>query len=656
MPGAELPPTIPQELLDDAGVAAHELHLALPAPLRGWAPALMLWPVLDEHRYACTQRCVGESRGGDWASFCASAEDATLVEAGSEPRTVVFRPEWAPVLELGLQAFGGREVLRKRLVDGWSPDLEPLAAPDVLLWACQLHRWRVAEEAWIQLNAHQKAPGSELLRTLIDLPLEARVERPVLTWATNAAAATLAAQSGGEPIPAGLMLDAAMLHANWSTREDTDTAIDAGTLRMLGQRRQPSTHPVAALDAAWRTKVEIDAFIDSRSREGRAPSRRTQAFFRVFSAQLALFRANPADAIIEARWAEILADVEQVRVMARGVAAFALSISIGNAPEGAIGQGLEEVTDPFGVRGIRGMGQAFGILASGNRALRRLDRAGVEQALAAVSSGDAAFAGIWAVRAGLEAFRDGFWGNLGEGIDRLTAEIAHRSRLGREQDELLGAAIIGRARAILLTKSGAFGAAARSIDGMPPGLKALPQARIHLWAGQFDRAIAVADAAAYDEGHALGDRHLLLIVKAAAALLSKSSAAELRAAALKELAHLIRTENFVPIGVLPKLARDAILDLCRPELGGEPSFALLLQRLAELNDAGDRGIRPLRLTEREQVLLPMLATDLPVPEIARRLQVSVNTVRKQVVTLREKFTAESRAELIRKARAYGALQ
>jgi DNA-binding NarL/FixJ family response regulator len=78
-------------------------------------------------------------------------------------------------------------------------------------------------------------------------------------------------------------------------------------------------------------------------------------------------------------------------------------------------------------------------------------------------------------------------------------------------------------------------------------------------------------------------------------------------------------------------------------------------RLAELNDAGEHGLRPLHLTERERVLLPLLSTDDRVPEIARKLHVSVNTVRKQVVTLREKFQAGTRAELIRRARNYGAL-
>jgi DNA-binding CsgD family transcriptional regulator len=247
------------------------------------------------------------------------------------------------------------------------------------------------------------------------------------------------------------------------------------------------------------------------------------------------------------------------------------------------------------------------------------------------------------------------WGDLDDGMRNLSSEVALRSRVTREQDEMLGAAVLGRARMLLLTKSGAFGAATASVEHLPEGLRLLPQARIHLWAGQFDLAIRVADAGAYDEGRGLVDRHLLLIVKAAASLLARRGDAELRAAAIKEVRHLVTTQNFVPIAVLPQPARDAMIELCTPELGHEPHFAQMLERLADLNDSGERGVRPLRLTERELVLLPMLATEVTVPEIARQLQVSVNTVRKQVVTLREKFGSDSRAELIRKARAYGAI-
>jgi len=649
-----MPPPIPQESTNGSGVPTHELGLALPASMRDWAPALTLWSVVDEQRFAMTLRCLGVV--ADWARFLVAATAAGLVDPGPRPDTLVFRPEWAAPLEAGLDGIGGREALRATLVNSWSPEQDPFVVADIAVWARDLGRWDMVEEAWIRLNVHSELQTKELLALFRDLPIEARLARPVLTWSASAAASALVAagHTEAETLPTHLMLDSAMLHANWSTREDTDTAVYAGTFRMLGERRQPSSRPGQALEAAWRTKEEVEAFIDARSREGRGPHRRTQALFRVMSAQIALFRAFPLDAISEARWAAILADVEQVRALARGVEALALSVSMGDAAAPQLVP-VDRITDPLGVRGMRGLGEAYSLLAQGNQALRRLDREAVEHSLAGIPPEDAAFAGVWALRAAIRGFRDGLWGDLSDGMQNLSAEVAHWSRVTREQDEMLGVAVLGRARMLLLTKSGAFGAATASIEHLPEGLRLLPQARIHLWAGQFDLAIRVADAGAYDEGRGLVDRHLLLIVKTAASLLARRSDPDLRAAAIKEVRHLLTTQNFVPIAVLPKPARDAMIELCAPELGQEPNFALLLTKLAELNDSGERGVRPLHLTERELVLLPMLATEVTVPEIARQLQVSVNTVRKQVVTLREKFAADSRAELIRKARAYGAI-
>jgi len=52
----------------------------------------------------------------------------------------------------------------------------------------------------------------------------------------------------------------------------------------------------------------------------------------------------------------------------------------------------------------------------------------------------------------------------------------------------------------------------------------------------------------------------------------------------------------------------------------------------------------------------LLATPETADEIARRLQVSVNTIRKQVVTLREKLAAPDRGSLIAKAYELGLLE
>jgi DNA-binding NarL/FixJ family response regulator len=66
-------------------------------------------------------------------------------------------------------------------------------------------------------------------------------------------------------------------------------------------------------------------------------------------------------------------------------------------------------------------------------------------------------------------------------------------------------------------------------------------------------------------------------------------------------------------------------------------------------------VAPLRLTRREEVLLPLLATAATVQEIADQQFVSVNTLRKQVVTLRQKFAAATRDDLVRRAHEAGLL-
>ena len=78
--------------------------------------------------------------------------------------------------------------------------------------------------------------------------------------------------------------------------------------------------------------------------------------------------------------------------------------------------------------------------------------------------------------------------------------------------------------------------------------------------------------------------------------------------------------------------------------------------IAALDSVVRRGgpARPaVALTQRERALLPLLGGDGTLAEIAAVLQVSPSTVRTQVAVLRAKFDAESRAELVRKARDAG---
>jgi len=654
MPGADRPPSIGRESQTNESDSVNEV--GLPASLGSWVAALTMWPYINEHNYRLVARCFGEGRDPGWTFFTSLVVHAGLVDNGPVPDTFVFNDEWRSELSRELEALGGADVSRVSLVEAWAADPDPAVVSEIAQWARQLGRWDVVERIWLLLGEHTGDLSEDALVVLRDLPVEARRARPILTWASGAAGSVLAdTPHKEEGVLQRLLLDSALLHADWSVREDTDEAVSAGTFRMIGERRLPSTRVGQSLDAAWRTKQEIDAFIDVRSRAGRGPGRTPQAIFRAFSARLALFRMDSAGAINEARWAMILADWDPVAVLAASVEALATSISTEDGPAHYSEPPVARIDDDLGVRGLRGQGQVFEILADANESVRRLDRDDLDRCLALVSPEAAALAGAWAVRTSLAGWRAALWGDPSAGANSLSAEISRLSVIGREQDEPLGRAVLGRIRVVLLTKVGAFAAALRAAEALPEGLRLLSQARIHLWSGQYRRAMRLADAGPYQPGLEMSERYRLTTVRATAALLDGSSDGSMRVDAVREVKRLLGVGSFVHLALLPKVARDVLIDLCRSEVESEPHFPLLLERLAQLNDAGDGGVRPLHLTEREAVLLPLLATDDSVPEIARKLMVSVNTVRKQVVTLREKFGADTRAELVRRARTYGAL-
>jgi DNA-binding CsgD family transcriptional regulator len=657
MVNAESAKQDPTEFEPPWGSEADQPALEWPPALDPWVAALCLWPSVDQPAYRLVARCFGGDGGPEWPFLCSLLLQAGLAE-GPSSDTVAFHEESLPVLRQGLVALGGADAARSRLVDAW------LAAPDRRLvaeiaeWASSSARWDAVDRIWMALAEDTADLSPETLVIFRDLPAEARTARPMLSWASGAAESLLAdpAAQMGEATMQRLLLDSEVLHADWSVREDPDTAVTAGTIRMIGERRLPTTEAGESLEAAWRTKQDIDAFIDSRARAGDGPGQTSQAIFRAFSARLALSRGDLQRAVSEARWATLLSDWEPISVLAAGVESLAASIASDDGPAPDHAGPAVRVVDNFDVRGLTGVGHVSWILAEGNDALRRLDRDGVDRALSTISPEAAGAAGVWAVRVALGAFRAALWGDIGLGLKALSAEITRELIGDREQEEPLGRAMLARARVLLLIKSGAFGAAVQAAETMGGSLGLLPLARIHLWAGQYERAIRLADGAAIEAGLDLGDQYRLKLLRAAAALLDGSCDTELRAAGLGELRRMLANEAFLPIALMPQPAREVLMDLCRADgLADDAGFQVLLARLRALNDAGDDGIRPVRLTERELLLLPLLAGKETVPQIAAKLQVSVNTVRKQVATLRDKFQADTRAELIRRAIAYGAI-
>ncbi len=598
MTGAELPPARARKGVDDGNDPAAVSRLELPASLGPWVAALTMWSSIDEHSYRLVSRAFGDRRVPGWTFFTSLIDHAGLVDAGPIADTYAFREEWRPELERELDVLGGAEATRARLVDAWVSELDPHVVSEIAQWARTLERWDVLERIWLLLGEHTGGLSHAALVVLRDLPVEARRARPILTWASGAADSVLAdsPRKDAEGVLQRLLLDSALLHADWSVREDTNEAVSAGTFRMIGKRRLPATRVGQSLDAAWRTKVEIDALIDARSRAGHGPGRTPQAIFRAFSARLALFRMDPSSAINEARWAGILADWDPVARIAFGVEALATSISTEDGPAHYSDPPIARIDDDLGVRGLRGQGQVFEILADASEPVRRLDRDDLDRCLALVSPETAALAGVWSVRASLAAWRAALWGDPNAGVNELSATIGRLSSIGREQDEPLGRAVLGRIRVILLMKVGAFAAALQAADPLPEGLRLLSQARVHLWSGQYKQSTRLADAGPYQPGLEISERYRLTTVRATAALLDGRTDESARVDAVREVRRLLGVGSFVHLALLPKVGRDALIELCRAEVETQSNFQLLLERLGQLNDAGGGGVRPFHLT------------------------------------------------------------
>ena len=123
------------------------------------------------------------------------------------------------------------------------------------------------------------------------------------------------------------------------------------------------------------------------------------------------------------------------------------------------------------------------------------------------------------MRVSLEGWRAALWGDLNAGVAALAAEVTRLSMLGREQDEPLGSVLLGRARAILLTKAGAFGAATQVAEGLPERIRVLSLARIHVWSGQYRLAVRLADGGPYQPDLDSSERARFTTIRAGAALL-----------------------------------------------------------------------------------------------------------------------------------------
>nr|WP_300150650.1 LuxR family transcriptional regulator [Propionicimonas sp.] len=623
-----------------AGLAEHEE--------RYLQDVARLWESLDADRFRFAQDALGGRLPNlDWDGVVSWALDAEVAEWSGG----------ALLLKHSLVTDGRRQVspqtayTARTLLDRWLFDPDPSLLVDALRWCVLLEAWDVLADLWAEQVAATPAGAMASTRALFaELPEEARRQSPILTcgWAWGQAGPVTSPEAERRFLNC-LLSDGLSIHAYWRGAERTDAGVIAGSLWMTAQRLMPTSDAASTLDQAWATQNEIAEYIAQQRGRGRAPSSTSEAIFRASSARLALARSDLDKAIAEAGYAMAIDPAGEL--IAGGTKALAMELS-------GYGDGSVPQAAPFALactpisHGCVGQDAASAAIARAHAALRTVDRELGAEAIAAM--GEIRIGSTpWTSWIYVQALYAALWGDPGRALPKLDAMVAKCSVNSVEQYEPLGRALLRRGRIFLLDRLGASAAAIKSAKTIPGAWRYVPLAGSLLWAGDFEEAERTTRAGIFDPDTRMADRIMLQVVRAAAKVMLGTDPPELCRALANEAVDACLDGRLIALAILPTNVRHELVR-CYSAPDGTSGAAALGEDVVRKLDGvvvGDSGRKSMiRLTKREQQLLPLLASADTVPDIAAALHVSANTIRKQVVGLRGKFEARTRAELIRKAR------
>jgi DNA-binding NarL/FixJ family response regulator len=252
------------------------------------------------------------------------------------------------------------------------------------------------------------------------------------------------------------------------------------------------------------------------------------------------------------------------------------------------------------------------------------------------------------------------WREPDYGLARLEAAVATNPSAG--DHGTLSDALAIRAKADLLSCAGRI----HEVDVL---LKAgarsrfnryhlVSEARMHLCGHDGAQAIRVAEAGVHDSEIPGPARAHLHAIRSAGLLLVGASPTVVRDALREACTLATELVDVLPFVFIPAHLRSELLkhhDQLTHEAPCILDDVVIRERLGRVWSNLDAAPMVIRLTRREELLLPLLATTKTIDVLAKQLQVSSNTVRKQVATLRHKFGAPSRAAMIATAHELGLL-
>lgn len=276
----------------------------------------------------------------------------------------------------------------------------------------------------------------------------------------------------------------------------------------------------------------------------------------------------------------------------------------------------------------------------------QLDPVGAAQHLARASLLGEAFES-WPLLALAKTQQELYFGSprvMLEELHRLSAKVDRHA----STDER-GRITLGRCVTDLFLSLGDTARAREVLASMParhPSLT-VPRARMALMTGKLSSALALASAGRWQHTITRRDQLELAFIEAdAAERLGDPEAA--RAVYLQAIEASEASEAFTAILTLPDDRLESLDTLL-----SEKNRRRITRPAGARERIYPEPLPQVSLTPRELLVLRALAKGESIPQVAERLSVSANTVKKQTVSLYRKFGVHSRVEAINEARRHG---
>lgn len=576
----------------------------------------------------------------------------------------VLRPEVREVMLAEIQPTGpGIAGVREELLAAGLAQPAGRLGAQLAKWALDAGDWASLQAVWMVHSAGDLLIDPKVRVGFAAVPKKFRASLPGLSFAA-ALALAYEPQAGRvdlDRMTTALVRDGRTLHANWARQESAEAQVVGGTLWMLAQAAIPEAVADPHLEGPMTTYSELGRVISESSISGSIVSAKALTFYHATASLVAILRADWSRARREGEFAMILNDKCGFPGFLGALVVASASAASGSTQYTAIAEKFLAGHAAHGCGVADWIEPAFHLVRA-DAAIRRLDReqAGSHLRLHVAEGASTRWFNVQPMHAMVLSAAAVLWTDPERGLaqfDSIVAESGHELEHGNPWGPLLL-----RSRAGLLLSLGAVNRAQPLIGDLlanaDDSISAVPAAWFYLCAGDFARAVAKSDEGIFELKISLADRAHLYAVKSAALYQAGAAEEVVGLAAAAACVVCEQAGTLVPFAALPSGVRSYLVAAHDRHHGFTDCHVTRARRRGAFDELRDSSSAPqtmIRLTPREAILLPLLATPATVQEIANQQFVSVNTVRKQVVSLREKLEAASRSDLIRRAHELGLL-